>query len=82
MTLHIDPVAGLVFLLGCAAAYGAYRHSKRSRTATSGTGDLVGAITAGAAVVAVAGFLFGASTTEEDQGQQQPVTTQHSQPPR
>jgi hypothetical protein len=63
--LQIDPVNGLIFVIGCLAAYAVHRRTAISRhqlppaPGAQPDEDLVPAITAGAAVVATLVVLFG-----------------------
>lgn len=55
MTVQIEASKALIFAAGCLAAYFVFKYTRRSGPGRYG--DLVGAIAAGAAVIAVLAFL-------------------------
>lgn len=70
MTVHIPSVGAAVFVMSALVAYFVY---KASRGTHPGAGDLVGAITAGAAVFAVLYTLLGTSVTTAPTGEAGPA---------
>ncbi|MEV6533687.1 hypothetical protein AB0M86_29515 [Streptomyces sp. NPDC051639] len=59
MNLHISPVNGLIFAVGCFVGYAVYRHSKTSQPGPETKGDPVAAIATALVVVSLLAFLFG-----------------------
>jgi hypothetical protein len=60
VNLHISPVNGLIFVVGCLVGYAIYRHSKTNQPGPDTKGDPVAAIGTVLVVVTLLAFLFGA----------------------
>ncbi|MFD3776363.1 hypothetical protein [Streptomyces sp. NPDC058612] len=81
MNLHISAENALVFALSCLVAYVVYRRTQNHQHAgppgQQGRGDLLAALTAGAAALVMFAFLFGmsdGSAEAEPPSPQSPVT--------
>ncbi|UUU37457.1 hypothetical protein [Streptomyces sp. NBC_00162] len=73
MTVHIPSVGAAAFVMSALVAYFVFKASRRTHPGPPGAGDLVGAITAGAAVFAVLYTLLGTSVTTEPTGEAGPA---------
>ncbi|WP_405533847.1 hypothetical protein OG592_44710 (plasmid) [Streptomyces avidinii] len=73
MTVHIPPMGAAAFVMSVLAAYFVFKASRRTHAGPAVGGDLIGAITAGAAVFAVLYTLLGTGVTAEPSGEAGPA---------
>ncbi|MFI1154998.1 hypothetical protein [Streptomyces sp. NPDC020817] len=73
MTVHIPPAGAALIVMSVLVTYFVYKWSRQPHMGPAGPGDLVGAITAGAAVFAVLYALLGTSVSAESTGEAGPA---------
>ncbi|MET9484516.1 hypothetical protein [Streptomyces sp. NPDC006638] len=66
MTLQIDPTKAMILVAGCLVTYFVFKYTRRSHPGPVRSGDLVGSIMAGAAVIAMLAFLLVPEAKAED----------------
>ncbi|MFB6866158.1 hypothetical protein ACFCZQ_35995 [Streptomyces virginiae] len=84
MNLHINGENALVVALSCIVAYVVYRrtqsHQHTSLTGQPGRGDMVAALTAGAATLLILAFLFGLGDGSAEAEQPSPKPPASAEP--
>ncbi|MFD4742594.1 hypothetical protein ACFWNQ_35230 [Streptomyces virginiae] len=84
MNLHINGANALVVALSCIVAYVVHRrtqsHQHTSLTGRPGRGDMVAALTAGAATLLILAFLFGLGDGSAQAEQPSPTPPASAEP--